>query len=113
MMVSATYTLKVPTPTFSVPAGTYNSPQSVLINPPGGGCVGSGACGLSVTRPEDDSAPAIWYTIDGSTPAPGGLTSTQYAGGPITVSTTETIKAIGVQTGWDNSSVASAKYTIH
>jgi hypothetical protein len=115
-VAAAAYKLVVPTPTFSVPAGTYNSPQSVVINPPSG--CGSGTCGLSVTRtrPEIAAGPAgpeIWYTTDGSTPAPNVGTSTLYSSGAaIPINSTTTLKAIGVQTGWDDSSVAAAKYTI-
>jgi hypothetical protein len=115
-VAAAAYKLVVPKPTFSVPAGTYNSPQSVVINPPSG--CGSGTCGLSVTRtrPEIAAGPAgpeIWYTTDGSTPAPNVGTSTLYSSGAaIPINSTTTLKAIGVQTGWDDSSVASAKYTI-
>jgi|HubBroStandDraft_1064217.scaffolds.fasta_scaffold10914_2 Pro-kumamolisin, activation domain/Chitobiase/beta-hexosaminidase C-terminal domain/Fn3 associated len=114
-MATAMYTLKVPTPTINPVAGTYHAPQSVSLSDSfggggGGGCGGSGSCGEVISRPETEAPTiTIWYTTDGTPPIPG--TSTQYTG-PITVSTTETIKAIAAFTGWSNSMMISAKYTI-
>src|SRR5262249_51769822 len=86
---TATYTLQAATPTFNPPAGTYSSSQSVTIS-------------------DASSGVTIYYTTNGSTPT---TSSTVYTG-PITVSLTETVKAIAAQTGWTNSSVGSAAYTI-
>jgi N-acetylneuraminic acid mutarotase len=77
------------TPTFSVPGGSYSSTQSVT---------------LSDTTPNA----TIYYTTNGTTPT---SSSTQYAGA-ISVSSTETIQAIAVATGYTDSAVASATYTI-
>ena len=77
------------TPTFSVAAGTYTSTQSVELS----------------TETEDAT---IYYTTDGATPT----TSSSVYSSAITVSETQTIKAIAVKDGLDNSSVASATYTI-
>jgi len=77
-----------PTPTFSPVAGAYGS-VSVTITSVG--------------------ATAIYYTLDGSTPTTG---STLYTG-PITLLTSETIKAIATQVGYQNSAVGSATYTIN
>ena len=88
---SASYVMQssVATPTFSPAAGTYSSAQSVTIS--------------------DSTANAtIYYTTDGTTPT---TSSTKYTG-PITVSSTETLKAIAVATGSTNSAVAAAAYTI-
>jgi N-acetylneuraminic acid mutarotase len=94
-VASATYTINLPpasTPTFSIPAGAYGSAQTVIIN---------------------DSTPnaTIYYTIDGSTPT---VSSTPF-GGPvtITVSSSETIKAIAIANGDSSSPVAAATYTIN
>ncbi|MBE0605157.1 MAG: chitobiase/beta-hexosaminidase C-terminal domain-containing protein, partial [Deltaproteobacteria bacterium] len=89
---SAAYTITgtVATPTFSPVAGTYTTAQSVT---------------LSTSTP----GATIRYTTDGSTPT--STTGTVYSG-PIGVSTTTTIRAIAYLTGWTNSAVASAAYTI-
>jgi N-acetylneuraminic acid mutarotase len=95
-VASATYTINLPpppiaaTPTFTPTAGTYTSVQNVT---------------LADTTP----GATIYYTIDGTTPS---TSSAKYAGA-IAVSTTETIEAIAVATGYANSTVASATYTIN
>ena len=91
-VASAAYTISPPTvstPTFTPPAGTYTSAQSVTISD---GTVGA----------------TIYYTTDGTTPT---ASSTPYTG-PITVSATETLEAIAVKSGDTNSAVVSAAYTI-
>lgn len=77
------------TPEFLPAGGTYTKPQSVRIT---------------------DSTPGatIYYALHGETPT---AASTKYAG-PIKVSSSETVKAIAVLTGYTNSAVATAKYTI-
>jgi len=77
-------------PVFSPVAGTYSSAQTVSIS-------------------DATSGATIYYTTDGvTTPT---TSSTAYTG-PITVSSTETVKAIAVASGYTNSAVASATYTI-
>ena len=75
-------------PTFTPKAGRYTEAQTVVIS-----CPTQGA--------------SIYYTIDGSTPT---AFSTLYTG-PITVSTTTTVKAIAIKDE-DESEVATAKYII-
>jgi len=90
-VTSATYTLTPPaaTPTISPAGGTYNSTQSVTIS-------------------DSTAGATIRYTVDGSTPT---ASSAAYAG-PISVFSSQTIKAIAVASGYANSAVASATYTI-
>jgi len=79
------------TPTFSPAAGTYTSAQSVTIA-------------------DATQGATIYYAIN-ATPVPGGAGTTQYTN-PIPVSSTETIEAIATATGFSNSAVGSATYTI-
>ena len=88
-IASATYTIKVSTPTFSISSGSYASPQALVLT-----CATSGA--------------AIRYTTDGSTPTAASSLYTN----PITISQNTTIKAIGILAGLSNSNVASANYSI-
>jgi hypothetical protein len=80
----------VATPTFSPAGGTYTSAQSVMLS-------------------DSTSGATIYYTTNGTTPT---TSSTVYSG-PISVSSTTTIEAMGVASGDTNSSVASASYTIN
>jgi N-acetylneuraminic acid mutarotase len=92
-VASAMYTLNLPTvatPQLSLASGAYNSQQSVTITDITPGAI-------------------IYYTTDGSTPT---TQSSEYWG-TLTVSSTETIKAIATKTDYFNSSVASATYTIN
>ena len=86
---SAAYAIVAATPVFSPQAGTYTAAKSVTITDVTAGAV-------------------IYYTTDGTTPSPA---SNLYSG-PITVSSTETLKAMAVASGYGNSAVASAAYTI-
>jgi hypothetical protein len=86
---SATYSISAARPTFALAAGTYTSTQTVS---------------LSDTTP----GAVIYYTTDGSTPTSG---SAKYSA-PLTVSATTTIQAIAVASGYANSAVAGATYTI-
>jgi len=78
------------TPTFSVAAGTYTSAQAVTISDATAGAV-------------------IYYTTNGTTPT---TSSTMYAGA-ISVSSTETLEAMATATGYTNSAIATAAYTIN
>ena len=76
-------------PTFSVPAGTYTSAQTLTISDPTAGAT-------------------VYYTTDGSEPT---AASNAYAGS-VTVSASETLQAIAVVTGSAPSGVATAAYVI-
>ncbi len=81
---------KAATPSFNLPAGTYNGEQSVTIN---------------TTTPGAD----IYYTTDGSEPSE---TAIKYSGA-ITVNSSMTINAVAIKPGMANSEVASVNYTIN
>ena len=76
------------TPVISPNGGTFAGPQTVTIS--------------STT-----SSANIYYTLDGSSPTPA---STLYTG-PITISTTKTLKAIATATGFVQSATATATFT--
>jgi subtilase family serine protease len=111
MMVSEMFTLKVPTPTINPGAESSTSPITVTLSDSLGGGGPDTSKGIKPLIAEGGPTITIWYTTDGTPPTAGGGSSQQYSG-PITVSTTETIKAIGAITGWSNSTMISEKYTI-
>jgi Malectin domain/Chitobiase/beta-hexosaminidase C-terminal domain/Fn3 associated len=96
---SATATVNLQTsvpaamPTFSLPGGTYLGAQTVSIS---------------------DTTPGstIFYTLDGSVPATSVGGSTQQYSSALTVSSTETINAVAVASGYTTSAIANATYTI-
>jgi N-acetylneuraminic acid mutarotase len=85
-----TITLQATAPTFSPGGGSFTAPQTVTIS---------------------DTTPgvSIKYTTDGTSPknTPGTLYT-----GPITVSTTTTIKAVAYASGLADSTVSTATYKI-
>jgi glycosidase len=78
------------TPMLSVSAGTYTALQSVAIT-------------------DSTSGAAIYYTTNGAVPT----TSSAAYSVPIPIATTTTIEALAVASGYTNSSVSSATYTIN
>jgi hypothetical protein len=91
-MTSATYTINLPvaaTPVISPGGGTYTTSQTVTITDATGGAT-------------------IFYTTDGSIPTSN---STPYTV-PLTVSQPETVRAIATATGYTQSAVAAATFTI-
>jgi hypothetical protein len=95
---TAIYTInaaQLPTPTFTPPAGTYTTAE-LKVTP------------LNVTISDTNLNAAIYYTTNGGTPT---TASTLYSA-PIPVTVTTTIRAIAVYTGFSNSAVGSATYTL-
>lgn len=90
-VASATYIITLPAapPTFTPAAGAYGEAQLVT---------------LASNTPNA----TIYYTTDGSAPSES---STQYSG-PFAVDATETIKAIASATGYVDSPVECAKFTL-
>ena len=86
---SSTPTPTVAKPTFSPAAGTYYEAQNVTI---------------STTT----TGATIYYTVDGTDPT----TSSAVYSTPIAISQTTTVKAMAAKSGMNNSSIASATYTI-
>jgi len=90
---SAMYTINLPaaTPVFSPSPGSYSTAQQVSLS-------------------DSTTGASTYYTTDGSTPS---ANSTLFsAATPISVSTTTTIAAIAVATGYSTSMVATGTYTI-
>jgi hypothetical protein len=91
-VASALYTTTgsaVATPVISLASGTYSGSQTVTIS-------------------DATSGALLYYTTNGTTPT---SSSTPYSGA-ITVSSSETIQVIGIKSGYANSTVAAASYTI-
>src|SRR5579871_3198546 len=90
-----------------VPSGAGPSPAATPTFSPAGGSFSSAQ---SVSLADSTPGAVIYYTTNGTTPS---TSSTQYnPSSPIQVSTTTTIEAIAVASGYSNSPVASATYTI-
>jgi hypothetical protein len=82
------YNTRLAAPTFSVNPGQYGSAQSVSIAGPAGA--------------------TIYYTTNGQQPT---TSSSKYTG-PISVSSSEVVQAVAIETGSTDSSVAVANYQI-
>ena len=93
----ATYTLQCLPPSFSPPAGSYNNSQTVTLS--------------------SNNGTSIFYTLDGTTPGekqgtPTGTTKMMSSGGTLTISSNTTVQAIASMSGWSDSTVSSAKYSL-
>ena len=65
-----------------------------------------------ITLADTTTGAAIYYTTDGSVPSPGMGTTKKY-GSPFTLSTSATVKALAVASGYMSSAIAQANYTVH
>jgi hypothetical protein len=92
-VLSRTYTIKVATPTSTVPSNTYTSAQSV---------------DLGITTPGAE----IRYTI-GTTPSEPTGASPEWPSSPVTVSESKTIKAKAFKSGLLSSDTLTLLYTIN
>jgi len=126
---SGSSTLSVGT-ALSTPAGTYtltatgasgtlshNATVTLVVNPPPQVAAptfnpagGSYTAAQSVTISTTTSGASIRYTTDGSTPSE--TAGTLYSG-PVSISSTATLKAIAYASNMTDSSVSSATYTIN
>ncbi|HNY12360.1 MAG TPA: chitobiase/beta-hexosaminidase C-terminal domain-containing protein, partial [Candidatus Wallbacteria bacterium] len=88
-IVTSVYYIKAANPVFSPAAGSFESVQNVTVT--------------SLTM-----GASIYYTEDGSVPT---VASTLYSG-PISVSSTKTIKAIAIKTGMNSSDIVTAEYVL-
>ena len=86
---TATYTLKVATPSVNPPGGSYPTPQLVTV---------------STTT----SGATLRYTTDGSGPT---AESAKYTA-PVSVGTTTTLKVAGFKAGWATSDIVTATYSM-
>ncbi|MBD3320723.1 MAG: hypothetical protein GF350_06485 [Chitinivibrionales bacterium] len=98
---SAAHTDAQDTGTTSEVLGTVASPA---VSPPGGSYIGS----QSITITCNTGNASIYYTTDGATPT---QLSTLYTG-PITISSSATLKAVGTKNGYANSAVTTQTYSI-
>lgn len=83
------YNTRLTTPTFTVTPGAYSSTQTVGINCPSGA--------------------TCYYTVNGQLPTTG---STQYTGTALTVSASEVVNVVAVETSFTDSYVAQGNYII-
>jgi len=82
------YNPRLGTPTFSVAAGSYTSAQTVTISAPAGA--------------------TVYYTTNGQQPT---TSSSKYTG-PLSVSSSEVVQAVAIESGYTDSLVAAANYQI-
>jgi alpha-tubulin suppressor-like RCC1 family protein len=86
----ATYTLQVATPVVSPSAGTYTSQQSIAVS-------------------SSTPGATFYYTTDGTTPTSGSALYTS----AIAISSTTTLKVIGMKSNWSTSGIQTATYTMN
>ena len=85
-------------------AGSTPQCKTPTFSPESGAVV---TIGTTVTISSETDGATIYYTTDGSTPT---TSSTQ--GNTVTITEAMTVKAIAVKSGYDNSAIATASYTI-
>lgn len=93
-----------PSPVQTAEYRIINQVKNLVITPPGG--LFSTAQTVTISTPT--AGAAIYYTLDGQTPT---TASARYTG-PIVVSSTSMLQAIGVKAGAESSEVATASFAI-
>jgi len=90
--------------------GLLGTPQAALpvISPAAGTYVNS----VNVTITDATPGATITYTTDGTTPVPGSQGTAIASGGSFTLTSSATVQAVASATGFTNSSLASAAYTV-
>jgi hypothetical protein len=92
-LATATFTLQaVAAPLFAPNGGTVTSTEGITLT-------------------DAVTAAAMYYTTDGSVPSPGVGTTKLY-GGAFTLASSATVNAIATYTGYANSPVSSAAFTV-
>ena len=99
--------VRATTPISGLGIGPANAPAATPLLSPGSGSYSSVQL---VTLSDATPGAVIHYTTDGTTPT---ASSASYSARPITVSNSQTIQAIAVASGYANSAVAAARYTIN
>ena len=93
----------------SVAVGTYTiSAEPVAATPTFSPAPGSYSSAQSVTLSDSTAGATIYYTTNGTTPT---TSSTKYSAA-LSISSTTTIEAMAVASGYTNSAIASGTYTI-
>ncbi len=92
--------------TYGLLAATLPVAASPSLSPP----PGSYTSAQSVTLADTTPGAVIYYTINGTTPT---VNSTQYTGTPLQISSTTTVEAIAVASGYQSSPVTNGAYTIN
>ncbi|HTQ31116.1 MAG TPA: SdrD B-like domain-containing protein [Opitutaceae bacterium] len=90
LQTNANFGIQLPAPTFSAKGGSYELPQTIAITSAASGTI-------------------IRYTTDGSTPSE---TNGIIYSGPVTISSTTTLKAIAYASGFGDSPVTTAVYNL-
>jgi predicted RecA/RadA family phage recombinase len=94
--------------TWTFSSGTASQASTPQISPAPGSYTGP----VTVTIMDATSGATITYTTDGSTPVPGSHGTAISSGGSFALTSTATVKAIASASGFSNSSIATAAYTI-
>jgi hypothetical protein len=85
---------------------------SQAVTPQISPAAGSYTSSVKVTITDATSGATITYTTDGSTPVPGSHGTAISSGGSFTLTSSATVMAIASASGFTNSNIATAAYTI-